>query len=65
MTGMTLEQLRERAVAVKTTVDQWDDADRDLAYAYLHRAYGMRISDCERALARALLGKDRNRGARP
>ena len=33
-------------------------ARRRIAYAYLHRGYDMRIADCERALAKALMGEN-------
>ena len=52
---MTLDELKAREDRVRAVVDAWDDDGRRIAYAYLHRAYDMRISDCERALARALL----------
>ena len=55
---MTLDELKTREDGVKATVDAWTDEDRRIAYAYLHRGYDMRISDCERALARALLGEN-------
>ena len=53
---MTLDELRTREDRVRAIVDTWADEDRRIAYAYLHRGYDMRITDCERALARALLG---------
>ena len=57
---MTLGELKTREDMVRVVVDRWDDLDRTVAYAYLHRGYDMRISDCERALARALLGESRD-----
>ena len=56
---MTLDELRMREDRVRAIVDTWADEDRRIAYAYLHRGYDMRITDCERALARALLGEEK------
>ena len=53
---MTLDELRTREDRVRAIVDTWADEDRRIAYAYLHRGYDMRITDCERALAKALMG---------
>ena len=61
---MTLDELRQKEDKVRAVVDAWDGADRRIAYAYLHKGYDMRIGDCERALARALLGDDGD-GNRP
>ena len=55
---MTLDQLKRKEDTIRAVVDAWDDGDRRIAYAYLHRGYDMRITDCERALARALLRGD-------
>ena len=53
---MTLDELKAREDMIKFAVDRWSDMDRRIAYAYLHRGYDMRIVNCERALARALMG---------
>ena len=58
---MTLDELRLKEDRIRVMVDAWTDEDRRIAYAYLHRGYDMRITDCERALARALLGEDGGR----
>ena len=56
---MTLDELKRRENKIMAVVDAWAHEDRMGAYAYLHRGYDMRISDCERALARALLGEEK------
>ena len=62
---MTLDEMRQKGDKIKALVDAWADEDRRIAYAYLHKGYDMRITDCERALARALFGGDRDgNGAR-
>lgn len=61
---MTVEELREKEDKIKTLIDRtWDSQDRDIAYAYLHRGYGIRIVNCEKTLARALFeaGNDETR----
>ena len=57
---MTLDELRQKGDRIKALMDAWPDEDRRIIYAYLHRAYDMRITDCERALARALFGENRD-----
>ena len=61
---MTLNDLKQKEDRIRAVMDAWTDEDRRIAYAYLHRAYDMRIAACERALARALLG-DGGDGNRP
>ena len=56
---MTLQELKAREDRIRAVVDAWTDEDRRIAYAYLHRGYDMRIADCERALARVLLGEEK------
>lgn len=50
---MTLDELKQKEDRIRAVVDAWDDEGRRIAYAYLHRGYDMRISDCEKVLARA------------
>lgn len=55
---MTLDEMRQKGDKIRTAVDRLDDLDRAVIYIYLHRAYGMRISDCERTMARALFQRE-------
>jgi len=57
---MTLDDLRQKGDRIRAVVDAWADEDRRIAYAYLHRGYNLRITDCERALARALFEGNRD-----
>ena len=51
---MTLDEMKQREDNVKAAMDRLDKIDQMIAYVYLHRAYDMRITDCEKALARLL-----------